>query len=107
MNPDMNLNMNPDIEIINWHDLYKKKYSMEILEYNINNLQIKIILHTQKLSADFCAKYVLDEYYCTCDEDIDLISFYYVLRHQPHITEEELAIALKKYEPYHKGSNLD
>ena len=44
---------------------------------------------------------------CPIYEDIDLISFYYVLRHQPHITEEELSIALKKYEPYHKGSNLD
>jgi hypothetical protein len=78
-------------------DLYKKQYSLDILAHNINNLQIKIILHTQKLDADFCAKYILNDYYCTCMEDEDLINYGYVLRHQPHITSEELDIALEKY----------
>ena len=91
------------IEVINWRDLYKKKYAMDILEYNINNLQIKIILHTQILTADFCARYILDEYYCTCTEDSYLIGSGYVLYHQPHITEEELDMALEKWECFHKG----
>ena len=85
-----------NIEVINWRDLYKKKYTMDVLEYNINNLQIKIILHTQILTADFCAKYILDELQATCTEDVYLIDFWYVLRHQPHITEKELDIALDK-----------
>jgi len=91
------------MEKITCFDLYKKQYTMDVLEHNINNLEIKIILHTQKLNADFCAKYVLDPYYCTCTEDEYLIDFGYVLYHQKHITEEELDIALEKYEPYHKG----
>ena len=85
-----------NIEVINWRDLYKKKYTMDVLEYNINNLQIKIILHTQILTADFCAQYILDEAQATCMEDLYLIDFWYVLRHQPHITEKELDMALDK-----------
>jgi hypothetical protein len=87
----------PSLEIINCRDLYKKQYTMDILEHNINNLQIKIILHTQLLSADFCAKYILDESQCTCNEDVYLIDFWYVLHHQPHITEAELDRALDKF----------
>ena len=87
------------MEKINCLDLYKKQYTLDILTHNINNLQIKIILHTQKLDADFCAKYILDDYYCTCSEDEYLINYGYVLRHQSHITEDELDIALEKYSP--------
>ena len=82
----------------------KNKYSIEELERNISNLQIKIILTTQTLTADFCAKYVLDEYYATCLEDVYLIDFGYVLHHQPHITLEELEEAYDRFEPEHKGS---
>ena len=81
---------------INCRDLYKQHYTMDILEHNIDNLQIKIILHTQILTADFCAQYILDEAQATCMEDLYLIDFWYVLRHQPHITEKELDIALDK-----------
>ena len=84
------------MEKINCLDLYKKQYTLDILTHN---LQIKIILHTQKLDADFCAKYILDDYYCTCSEDEYLINYGYVLRHQSHITEDELDIALEKYSP--------
>ena len=82
----------------------KNKYSIEELERNISNLQIKMILTTQTLTADFCAKYVLDEYYATCMEDVYLIDFGYVLYHQPHITQEELEEAYERFEPGHKGS---
>ena len=68
----------------------KNKYSLRELEENINNLQIKIILNTQTLDADFCAKYILDEKRCTCEEDLWLIDIGYVLEKQPHITREEL-----------------
>lgn len=76
-------------------DLFKNNnyYSVADLERNIDNLQIKIILHTQKLTAEFCAKYILNEEYASCEEDLDLITFGYVLRHQPHISSEELFAA--------------
>ena len=87
-------------------DLLKNRnyYSIAELEQNIDHLQIKIILHTQKLTADFCAQYILDEYYATCEEDLDLFCIGYVLRHQPHISAEELEIACAKYTPMHHAN---
>ena len=40
----------------------KYKYSIEILEENIveNHLDEKILLATQKLTPEFCVKYILD-----------------------------------------------
>jgi len=38
----------------------KYKYSIEILEENIEHLDEKILLATQKLTPEFCVKYILD-----------------------------------------------
>jgi hypothetical protein len=92
---------------ITWSDLYKQQYNMEVLEKNIDNLQIKLILHTQVLTAAFCARYVLDSYYATCEEDVDLIDFMYVLRHQPQITVEELEQAYDEYSPFHHANIIN
>ena len=79
---------------INCRDLCRRQYSIAELEANIDNLQIKIILHTQVLTAEFCAKYILDEAHATCLEDVYLIDEGYVLTHQPHITKAELEAAV-------------
>ena len=76
----------------------KNKYSLLELEANINNLQIKIVLNTQTLNADFCAKYILDENRATCEEDLWLIDIGYVLTKQPHITREELEEKMDLYD---------
>jgi hypothetical protein len=76
----------------------KNKYSLTELEANINNLQIKIVLNTQILNADFCAKYILDENRATCEEDLWLIDDGYVLTKQPHITREELEEKMELYD---------
>ena len=76
----------------------KNKYSLLDLETNINNLQIKIVLNTQILNADFCAKYILDENRATCEEDLWLIDIGYVLIKQPHITREELEEKMDLYD---------
>jgi hypothetical protein len=81
---------------ITFFDLKKYKYTIQELEDNINNLEIKHILHYQILNADFCAKYVLNERYASCMEDIYLIDIGYVLYHQPHITKEELLEKVKQ-----------
>ena len=75
---------------ITYFDLIKNKYTIEELEDNIRNLEIKHILQYQTLTPEFCAKYVLNEAYATCMEDIYLIDVDYVLYHQPHISKEEL-----------------
>ncbi len=81
---------------ITYEELKKYKYTIEELEDNVNNLEIKHILHYQILTPDFCAKYVLNERYASCMEDIYLIDVGYVLYHQPHITRDELEKAIEK-----------
>ena len=87
------------MSIISDYDLRKNKYDIETLILNINHLYIKTIVNTQILTAEFCVKYILDEKYMTCIEDTYMIDFNYVLRKQPHITEEELR---KEYDDYYE-----
>ena len=66
------------------YDLKKNKYSITILEENINYLSIKTLLYTQVLTAEFCAKYILNDEYASCVEET-YICFYDVLQAQkPH-----------------------
>lgn len=78
----------PQIEI-NDQDLNKKKYSIEILENNINNLTITKILRTQKLTPEFCVKYILNDDYACCVEETYICDLD-VLRYQPHIKHSDL-----------------
>jgi hypothetical protein len=71
-------------------DIRNRKYSLTELEANIDNLQVKDIVCNQTLDADFCAKYILDVYRATCEEDLWLINIDYVLYHQPNIDKKEL-----------------
>ena len=71
-------------------DLYKNKYQLDILAENIMNLSGKALLNTQTLTAEFCAKYILnDNYYEGIEEDY-LYSGDFVLEKQKHISKEEL-----------------
>ena len=44
------------------YDLRQKKYTMQELIENIDNLSIKILLYTQKLTPEFCLKYIINVY---------------------------------------------
>ena len=83
--------ISPEYEI-NDRDLRKKKYSLSLLEKNIDNLSISIILRTQFLNAEFCIKYILNEAYASCDEET-YISDLDVLYYQPHIKQDDLCNA--------------
>lgn len=84
------------MSVIKNEDLYKQKYPIDILEKNIMNLSGKTLLHTQDLTAEFCAKYILnDNYYEGVEEDY-LYSGDYVLKKQKHITKEDLIYWIKK-----------
>lgn len=65
--------------------LRNKKYDIFTLEKNIHNLSMKTILYTQNLTAEFCVKYILNEYYASCVEDT-YICVGDVLRAQKHLT---------------------
>jgi len=81
----MNLNT---VKITTSH-LYKKKYDIYTLEYNIGNLNRKVILNTQDLTAKFCIKYIFDKDIESGSEDSYIFDKNYILERQPHITEEE------------------
>jgi hypothetical protein len=74
---------------LNDQDLLKKKYSIELLEQNINNLSISRILNTQILTPEFCVKYILDEEYASCVEETYICDLD-VLKRQPHIKSSDL-----------------
>ena len=84
-------------EKINEEDLYNNQYSIEILEKNINNLNKKRVINTQKLTADFCVKYLLDNNINSGNEDSYIFDEAYILNSQEHITEKEWKQSIQKY----------
>jgi hypothetical protein len=74
------------------NDLIHTKYPVDILIKNINRLSIKNLLYYQKLTAEFCAKYILSKNSACCNEE-EYITLKDVLEIQNHLTEEEI----KKY----------
>ena len=67
-------------------------YSIEILEQNIveNHLDEKILLATQKLTPEFCVKYILDLDIEGGGDESYIFDVCYILEFQKHITEKEL-----------------
>lgn len=63
------------------YDLRNKKYTIEELIENIDNLSIKILLYTQDLTPEFCVKYIIngqkstEEEYITLDDIIRIQDF--------------------------------
>jgi hypothetical protein len=68
----------------------KYKYSIEILEENIEHLDEKILLTTQKLTPEFCVKYILDLDIESGGEESYIFDICYILAFQKHITKKEL-----------------
>ncbi len=84
--------MSKSYEEISNEYLKTNQYPIEIIEKNINNLNLWDILTTQKLTPEFCIKYIYllnDNKYTKndCDEEIYLHD---ILTNQPHITKKEL-----------------
>jgi hypothetical protein len=65
-------------------DLYKNQYDYETLKTNIYAVSLLDILKTQKLTADFCVKYILNTDFQLSDED-QTITIDIVKKYQPHI----------------------
>lgn len=79
---------NPITTISN-QDLHTNKYSVEVLAFNIDRLDIKTILRTQKLTGEFCRNYILNEEYASCVEDT-YICVGDVLLKQKHLCLEDI-----------------
>ena len=82
-------------------DLIKNKftYNMSELEASIDNLSVKYLINYQKLTAEFCAKYILNDYCATCQEDTYICSDD-VLHKQLHLTREELKAACINFKTF-------
>jgi hypothetical protein len=82
-------------------DLIKNKYAYSItaLEASVDNLSVRYLLNYQRLDAEFCAKYILNDYCATCQEDTYICSGD-VLNKQPHLQREELQEACIKYKTF-------
>ena len=82
-------------------DLFNNKnvYSISELEASINNLSVRYLLNYQKLDAEFCAKYILNDYCATCNEDTYICSGDVLLK-QPHISWLELTEACIKFQTF-------
>ena len=80
------------------YDLYKNKnvYSIAELVESVEHLSVKYLLNYQILDAEFCAKYILNDYCATCNEDTYICTDD-VLHKQPHITRSELLEACIKF----------
>ena len=67
------------------------KYDEETIIKNLDTLSLWCILTTQKVSAEFCVKYVWapnDEY--AKDTDDEEIYLHDILNWQPHLTEDDI-----------------
>ena len=65
-------------------DLYNNQYDYETLKTNIYAVSLMDILKTQRLTADFCVKYILNIDFQLSDED-QTITIDIVKKYQPHI----------------------
>lgn len=66
----------------------KNKYSIDELKANVTQLNKKFLLHTQKLTEEFCVEYILDVRMDSGDEDSYLLCENYILEWQPHLDEK-------------------
>jgi hypothetical protein len=86
------------MEIINNKQLYNRKYNILTLEGNMALLELNIVtlMRTQKLTSDFCVKYLIfNEEFSWCDEETYICDNTIIL-YQPHISQEDLINSREK-----------
>ena len=76
-------------EILTDSDLCNETYSLDILKKHINNLNKKVVLSTQKLTAQFCVKFILDTAIESGNQESGVYTKEHILRLQKHISSEE------------------
>jgi hypothetical protein len=74
---------------INDFDIKYTKYDIDLLEKHIDSLSLWSLVKYQVLTARFCAKYILNEEYASCDEDT-YICMEDILTFQPHLKREDI-----------------
>jgi hypothetical protein len=76
-------------------DLYNNQYDYITLKTNIYCVSLLDVLKTQKLTSEFCVKYILNEDFQILDEDQN-ITIDMVKKYQPHILDTDLVTSFMK-----------
>jgi hypothetical protein len=79
-------------------DLYNKQYDLQILKEHIYAVSLWDILKTQRLTSNFCVKYILNKNY-QMEKNDETITINDVVNLQPHISKIELLVAIANYSP--------
>lgn len=77
-------------------DLYNNKYDRETLKAHIYAVNLMDIVQTQIIDTSFAVRYILNDKYHFCKNDIVTVKD--VLKWQPHITHNELMQMILEYE---------
>ena len=84
-------------EKITDYDLCNTKYSIDVLTKHMHYLNIKVVLSTQHLTAQFCVRFILDMDIESGSEDSYCYDKNHILSRQKHITSEEFDEAYELY----------
>jgi hypothetical protein len=81
--------------ILTNEDLYKKKYDYETLKTNIYVVSLLDILKSQKLTTDFCVKYILNKDFQFSKEEEE-INIETIKKYQPHLLDIDNKLLRKR-----------
>jgi hypothetical protein len=73
-------------------ELYNNQYDYDTLKNNIYSVSLMTVLKTQKLTADFCIKYILNVDFQFTEEDLS-ITMDTVKKYQQHLSSLDLFYA--------------
>jgi hypothetical protein len=82
--------------ILTNEDLYKKKYDYETLKSNIYVVSLLDILKSQKLTSDFCVKYILNKDFQFSKEEEEEINIETIKKYQPHLLDIDNKLLKKR-----------
>jgi hypothetical protein len=72
-------------------DLYANLYDLTMLKNNIYALSLVDIVKTQRLTPEFCVKYILNNAFQLTEEE-ENITIKDIMQYQTHISYEELVV---------------
>ena len=75
--------------ILTNEELYKKKYDYKTLQTNIYVISLLDILKTQKLTCEFCVKYILNKDFQLSKEEEE-INIETIKKYQPHLSDIDI-----------------
>lgn len=92
--------------ILTNEELYKKNYDYKTLQSNIYVVSLLDILKTQKLTCDFCVKYILNKDFQLSKEEEE-INIETIKKYQPHLSDIDILNAYLTCNKNKKNKRID